>query len=156
MLLLFWLLRSEFDNVRDGFIYGALVGIGFNLLEAPFYITNGFRNTGDIPLYFQIADRFALFGLSGHALYTGLFGMGLGLARQTTRRWLQIAAPIGGWLLGFSGHFLNNALGLFLALSAGFWSAVCIVISGPFWTRGWPEWWGWWLNLPIWSQWPLK
>ena len=33
---------------------------------------------------------------------------------------------------------------------AGFWSAVCIVISGPFWTRGWPEWWGWWLDLPIW------
>ncbi|GAB4337970.1 MAG: PrsW family intramembrane metalloprotease [Leptolyngbyaceae cyanobacterium] len=116
VLILFWLLRSEFDNVRDGFIYGALVGIGFNLLEAPLYITNGFHKTGDIPLYFQIADRFALFGLAGHALYTGLFGMGLGLARQTTRRWLQIAAPIGGWLLGFSGHFLNNAIGLFLAL----------------------------------------
>ena len=31
-----------------------------------------------------------------------------------------------------------------------FWSAVCIIISGPFWTRGWPEWWNWWLNLPIW------
>ena len=44
-----------------------------------------------------------------------------------------------------------SALGLFLALSAAFWSAVCIVISGPFWTRGWPEWWNWWLNLPIWS-----
>jgi photosynthetic reaction center L subunit len=29
---------------------------------------------------------------------------------------------------------------------------VCIVLSGPFWTRGWPEWWGWWLNLPIWKQ----
>lgn len=116
VLVLFWLLRSEFDNVRDGFIYGALVGIGFNLLEAPLYIANGFHKTGDIPLYFQIADRFALFGFSGHALYTGLFGMGLGLARQTTRRWLQIAAPIGGWLLGFSGHFLNNAIGLFLAL----------------------------------------
>ncbi len=116
VLLLFWLFRTEFDNVRDGFIYGALVGIGFNLLEAPLYITNGFNNTGDFPLYFQIADRFALFGFAGHALYTGLFGMGLGLARQTTRRWLRTAAPIGGWLLGFSGHFLNNALGLFLAL----------------------------------------
>ena len=44
-----------------------------------------------------------------------------------------------------------HRLGLFLALSAGFWSAVCIVISGPFWTRGWPEWWNWWLALPIWS-----
>jgi len=116
VLLLFWLFRSEFDNVRDGFIYGALVGIGFNLLEAPLYITNGFHSTGDMPLYFQIADRFALFGFAGHPLYTGLFGMGLGLARQTTRRWLRIAAPIGGWLLGFSGHFLNNAIGLFLSL----------------------------------------
>ncbi|MGG6295605.1 PrsW family intramembrane metalloprotease [Leptolyngbya sp. AN02str] len=117
VLLLFWLFRSEFDNVRDGFIYGALIGIGFNLLETPLYITNGFHSTGDMPLYFQIADRFALFGFAGHALYTGLFGMGLGLARQTTRRWLRYAAPIGGWLLGFSGHFLNNALGVLIALS---------------------------------------
>ena len=42
-------------------------------------------------------------------------------------------------------------LGFFLAVSAAFWSAVCIVISGPFWTRGWPEWWNWWLQLPIWN-----
>ncbi len=44
-----------------------------------------------------------------------------------------------------------HRLGLFLALNAGLWSAICIVISGPFWTRGWPEWYDWWLNLPIWS-----
>jgi photosynthetic reaction center L subunit len=55
-------------------------------------------------------------------------------------------------ILGYSiGTLGIHRLGLFLALSAGFWSAVCIVISGPFWTRGWPEWWGWWLRLPIWS-----
>ncbi len=53
-----------------------------------------------------------------------------------------------GWSIGTLGV---HRLGLFLALSAGFWSAVCIIISGPFWTRGWPEWWGWWLNLPIWK-----
>jgi photosynthetic reaction center L subunit len=29
---------------------------------------------------------------------------------------------------------------------------VCIVISGPFWDRGWPEWWNWWLDLPIWGN----
>jgi photosynthetic reaction center L subunit len=53
--------------------------------------------------------------------------------------------------IGYSVGTLGiHRVGLFLALSAGFWSAVCIVISGPFWTRGWPEWWGWWLNLPIW------
>ena len=53
--------------------------------------------------------------------------------------------------IGYSiGALGIHRLGLFLALSAGFFSAVCIVISGPFWTRGWPEWWNWWLNLPIW------
>ncbi|MDA0846668.1 MAG: photosynthetic reaction center subunit L [Proteobacteria bacterium] len=54
--------------------------------------------------------------------------------------------------IGYSiGTLGIHRLGLFLALAAGFFSAVCIVISGPFWTRGWPEWWGWWLRLPIWS-----
>ena len=54
--------------------------------------------------------------------------------------------------VGYSiGALGIHRLGLFLALSAGFWSAVCIIISGPFWTRGWPEWWNWWLELPVWS-----
>ena len=39
--------------------------------------------------------------------------------------------------IGYSiGTLGIHRLGLFLALSAGFWSAVCIIISGPFWTRG--------------------
>ncbi|MUG91732.1 PrsW family intramembrane metalloprotease [Scytonema sp. UIC 10036] len=116
VLLLFWLLRAEFDDVRDGFIYGALVGLGFDLFEAPLYVLIGYVQTGDAPLSFQLADRFALFGLAGHTLYTGMFGMGLGLARQTTRPWLRYAAPVGGWLLGFSAHFLNNSLGLLFYL----------------------------------------
>ncbi len=53
--------------------------------------------------------------------------------------------------IGYSiGTLGIHRLGLFLALSAAFWSAICIVISGPFWTGGWPQWWDWWLNLPIW------
>lgn len=54
--------------------------------------------------------------------------------------------------IGYSiGALGIHRLGLFLALSAGFWSAVCIIISGPFWTRGWPEWWNFWLSLPVWN-----
>jgi photosynthetic reaction center L subunit len=55
-------------------------------------------------------------------------------------------------VLGYSVGTLGiHRVGLFLALSAGFWSAVCIIISGPVWSLGWPEWWDWWLNLPIWG-----
>jgi photosynthetic reaction center L subunit len=54
-------------------------------------------------------------------------------------------------VMGYSiGTLGIHRLGLFLALAAVFFSAVCMIISGPFWTRGWPEWWNWWLNLPVW------
>ena len=53
--------------------------------------------------------------------------------------------------IGYSiGTLGIHRLGLFLALSAVFWSAVCMIISGPVWTQGWPEWWDWWLRLPVW------
>ncbi len=55
-------------------------------------------------------------------------------------------------IIGYSiGTLGIHRIGWFLAISAAFWSAVCILLSGPFWTRGWPEWWGWWYNLPIWG-----
>lgn len=55
-------------------------------------------------------------------------------------------------VLGYSVGTLGiHRVGLFLALSAVFWSAICIIISGPVWSLGWPEWWNWWLNLPIWG-----
>ena len=54
-------------------------------------------------------------------------------------------------IIGYSiGTLGIHRLGLFLSLGAGFFSAVCILISGPFWTVGWPQWWSWWLNMPIW------
>jgi photosynthetic reaction center L subunit len=53
--------------------------------------------------------------------------------------------------IGYSVGTLGiHRVGLFLALAAGLFSALCIVISGPFWSRGWPEWWNWWLQLPVW------
>ena len=50
------------------------------------------------------------------------------------------------------GELGIHRLGFFLALNAGIWSAVCIIISGPFWTRGWPYFFDWYLSLPIWSS----
>lgn len=54
--------------------------------------------------------------------------------------------------IGYSvGTIGIHRVGLFLALNAGFWSAVCIFIAGPLYAEGWPEWWEWWRNIPIWS-----
>jgi photosynthetic reaction center L subunit len=57
--------------------------------------------------------------------------------------------------IGYSiGTLGIHRLGLLLALAAVFWSAVCIIISGPLWAEGqaWADWWVWWGKLPIWSE----
>ena len=57
--------------------------------------------------------------------------------------------------IGYSVGTLGiHRLGLFLALSAGIWSAICIIISGPVWPENlpWSEWWNWWTNIPIWRR----
>ena len=115
--LIFWLLRDEFDNMRDGFVYGALVGAGFNWYEAPLYVAQGFAQHGVESYSLQLGARYALFGLGGHAMFTGLFGLFLGLAAQTQYTLVRILSPIVGLLLAIAAHMLNNALPLFAALA---------------------------------------
>jgi hypothetical protein len=116
--LLFWLMRGEFDNVRDGFIYGALIGAGFNWFESALYVQQNFVEYGTAPYGFQIGTRFAWAGLAGHALFSGMFGASLGLARAVAAPWLRVLAPIGGYVLAVLGHAWNNSLPLFFALAA--------------------------------------
>jgi hypothetical protein len=116
--LIFWLLRDEFDNMRDGFVYGALVGAGFNWFEAPLHIAQAYAENGVAPYSLQLGVRYSLLGLGGHAMFTGLFGMFLGLAAQSRSIWLRVLGPIVGLLLAIAGHMLNNALPLFAALAA--------------------------------------
>ena len=55
-------------------------------------------------------------------------------------------------LIGYSiGPLGIHRLGLFLALNAGLWSAICIVISGTIWFDEWIAWWDWWRELPWWA-----
>jgi RsiW-degrading membrane proteinase PrsW (M82 family) len=118
IVLLFWLLRGEFDNVRDGFIYGALIGAGFNWFESALYVQQNFVEFGTAPYGFQIGTRFAWLGLAGHALFSGIFGASLGVARAASQPWLRVLAPIGGFALAVLGHAWNNSLPLFYALAA--------------------------------------
>jgi RsiW-degrading membrane proteinase PrsW (M82 family) len=117
LVLLFWLLRAEFDNVRDGFVYGALIGLGFTWFETALYVTRGFVETGTAPFGLQLGWRYALFGLAGHAMFTGIFGAFLGVARQTHSALLKLAAPLMGLLLAIAAHWLNNVLPLVFAIA---------------------------------------
>lgn len=97
VLILFWRLRSEFDDVVDGLVYGSLVGIGFAMMENAGYFFRAFQ---DGHLLSTIYVRAMLMGF-GHAAYTGLFGASLGYLRErhTRRRVLLVPVAFAGSML---------------------------------------------------------
>jgi RsiW-degrading membrane proteinase PrsW (M82 family) len=64
---------KEFEGPMDGLVYGAAVGIGFEIVENIFY--SYFLNGIDIQL--SILRSIDI----GHVLFTGLFGLMVGLAK---------------------------------------------------------------------------
>jgi RsiW-degrading membrane proteinase PrsW (M82 family) len=119
LVFIFLLLPTEATSMRDGIIYGALIGLGFAVLETAAFVTSAHATSGSAEYLSQLIPRFVLFGVNGHALYAALFGAALGYARQSAhyaaiRKGLIIA---GGFILALAGHAMANAFGPF-ALSA--------------------------------------
>src|SRR4029453_3397764 len=81
------------------------------------YMAQCYAQTRAAPYGAELGGRYALLGLGGHAMFTGMFGACLGLALQTNRRWLRIFAPIVGITLAIAAHMLNNSLPLLAALA---------------------------------------
>lgn len=131
LLLLFFLLRAEFDNMRDGIVYGALIGLGFTWFEAPLYVAQEYAQYGVAPWGEQLGSRYALFGLGGHAMYTAILGASLGVAVQTRRRWLKVVAPLFGLAAAIGAHAVNNALPLLAAIQGAASGEPPPVSAGP-------------------------
>jgi len=99
LILLFIILRDEFDNVIDGIVYAALIGAGFAFVENFRYFAINSKNT----LVFLIVGRIVL-GWLGHSTFTACFGAALGYIRHTRVRWKQILIPLLGYLIAVGLH----------------------------------------------------
>jgi protease PrsW len=110
LLLLYFILRHELDNVLDGIVYGSLIGLGFAMTENILYFGRILTQEGLIGLGLLFYLRVMLGGF-GHALYTGTIGAGLGFARETRHRWLiPIVVPLA-YIMGVFQHAAWNFLG---------------------------------------------
>ena len=107
LLLLLLLFRKEIDSPLDGIVYGGLVGFGFAAVENVLYFAGAFFESGLGALAFLTIFRAFLFGLN-HALFTGLTGLGLALARTAPNWPLKVGAPIVGLLGGMTAHAIHN------------------------------------------------
>jgi len=108
LLALFFLYRHEFDGVMDGILYGALVGLGFSVVETVFYLMSSLMQGGWAEWGVVAALRVGLYTLN-HSLFTACTGIGFGLARNQHLAWKRWAYPLLGWLVAILLHGVHNA-----------------------------------------------
>jgi len=114
VLLLFLVMRNEFDDVVDGIVYGAAVGLGFNYLESISYMTNIYaifapEGIGGVAAGLQWYARQVLGLFFGHATYTAFIGAGVGIARQLPSMRQKTLAIVAGFIVAIAGHFAWDA-----------------------------------------------
>jgi RsiW-degrading membrane proteinase PrsW (M82 family) len=133
-ILLVW--RQELDSPLDGIIYGAMVGMGFAMVENIYYFLNVYAQGGYEEWGLNIFIRGVIFGLN-HALFTSFTGLGIAVARLSRNRLTRYAAPVAGWMAAMFVHFVHNltaslvtAVGPLLCLVTLFnaWGGVLLVL----------------------------
>ena len=125
----FYFLRREFDGVVDGIIYATVAALGFAAVENVSYYARAVLQGEDV-----FTGTFILRGVIapwGHPLYTSMTG--IGIARESSRSWVRIVAPIVGLVAAISLHatwnFIPNLGNHAFAASLVFWIAFVAIFS---------------------------
>jgi RsiW-degrading membrane proteinase PrsW (M82 family) len=113
LFALFLWRRDEFDNVTDGVVYAAMVGLGFAMTENVKYYGVAVAEQNALGVFIVRG----LFSPFAHPLFTGMTGIGLGLAAQTERRFVRFAAPLAGFAAAVLLHAGWNASARLTALN---------------------------------------
>jgi RsiW-degrading membrane proteinase PrsW (M82 family) len=108
VVLIYLIARDEVDDVMDGFVYGAVCGLGFAVIEDVFYFMSVFGGQPSGVLRGFVL-RVVASGFYSHVLYTGLVGMGIGyVVSRRERRPLATRLWVCAGLCGAAvfAHFL--------------------------------------------------
>lgn len=110
LFVIYLMFRNHFDNVLDGIIYGAIVGLGFAVFENFIYYMKPDQFAGTVVL---IWVRGVVTAPGTHICFTAITGAFLGffrVRRAGITRWLL--PPLGMGLAMFA-HFVWNTLTMF-------------------------------------------
>jgi RsiW-degrading membrane proteinase PrsW (M82 family) len=115
ILLIVLLYRHEFDDILDGMVYGAAVGIGFSFVEDAMYFVGALGQSGWGGGAWTFAFRNVAFVLN-HSLFSAITGIGFGAARCSARGgWGRIVWPAAGLGVATALHMAHNLLAHFQA-----------------------------------------
>ncbi len=112
LLLLAIFARPAIYSTRDGFIYGALGGLGFAIMElAATFALSDFPTAGWSNFWLDIVGKSNILGTDVHIVWSALLGAAIGHGVASKRRWLRWLVPIGAYLLVAVTHSLNDFIG---------------------------------------------
>ncbi len=120
----------ELDNVLDGIVYGALIGLGFAFTENVLYVLGSIEEQGWTAGLVVLFLRTIVFGVN-HAFFTGFTGAAVGAARMTRGTSKRLLLMFTGWLVAVVFHSIHN-LGASFAESTNLVSLGIAVLSNSF------------------------
>ena len=101
--------HQEFDDVLDGIIYGAMIGLGFAMTENVLgYYLPILQAEGISAGLVNILMRSVVFGVN-HAFWTAIVGAAIGYARLVPGWGQRLVIVAGGWSLAVFFHAVHNA-----------------------------------------------
>lgn len=113
VVLLVLIVREHFNGALDGLIYGALIGLGFQVVENLTYAINFALNNPNSDLAGSLSitlTRILVAGPWSHPIYSGVAGLGIAFAVTSKRSPLMrygtaVALLIAAW----AAHFMWNS-----------------------------------------------
>ncbi|CAN5703170.1 hypothetical protein BH24CHL5_BH24CHL5_05230 [soil metagenome] len=115
VVTLFLIARTEFDDLLDGFVYGAVIGLGFAAIEHVQYFIQAIAGAGGAdqlgPVFGLFLIRAVILGAYMHVLWTGLTGLGLAyyVTQRDQPRRKRLTYLIGLFALAVVAHFIWNS-----------------------------------------------
>jgi RsiW-degrading membrane proteinase PrsW (M82 family) len=138
LVIMYLMARREFDGVMDGLVYGAMIGLGFQVMEnVQYFMLAANGSDGDagsvVSMFFL---RVVLSGLYSHMLFTAFAGFGF--AYFVTRREQTLSRRLGLLILcmalAWAAHFVWNSpwLESLMAKGTGGFAGEIVIKGMPF------------------------
>jgi RsiW-degrading membrane proteinase PrsW (M82 family) len=139
LVMIYLMARDEIDGLMDGLVYGAMIGLGFQVIENVQYFIHAAAQSGSGqigPVISTFFVRVLIAGLYSHMLFTGLLGFGFAyFVTRRTASWARRAGVFALFIvLAWAAHFVWNSpwLDSLTSASAGMFVLALVIKGLPF------------------------
>jgi RsiW-degrading membrane proteinase PrsW (M82 family) len=130
VLLLAIYLPNLIRTRKDGLVYGALAGMGFNIIEIGSYVAIAIHDVPVLEALYMHSTRLGVWGFGSHIIWSAFVGLGIGYAAESSARgWGKWKRAILYFLLAALAHSLydlgGSAVGMLpVAFTEIWWTGV--------------------------------